>query len=79
MPLPQAAAFVEQQGKRFAFANYLQLQRVAVEELLAEHALGSTDYADPIITTWTTATSKVNPAARDIPRLCSFFSSTQHS
>jgi tetratricopeptide (TPR) repeat protein len=76
LALEQAAAYIQQQGAGFGFGDYLQLYRVATEELLAAGVLGSTEYPDSVITTWKTTTAKLSPAARGILRLCSFLAPT---
>ncbi len=77
LALEQAAAYIEQQGEGFEFTDYLRLYEAASESLLAEHELGSTEYPDPVITTWKTTTGKLAPAARGILRLCSYVSTAQ--
>ena len=76
LALEQAAAYIEQQGAGYRFADYARLYEAAQAELLAEHALGSTEYPDPVITTWKATAAKLAPGARAILRLCSFLDST---
>jgi hypothetical protein len=52
LALEQAAAYIAAPGAGVGFAGYLRLYREATAELLALGALGSTEYPDPVITTW---------------------------
>ncbi len=76
LALEQAAAYIEQQGPDFLFADYLRLYQAATRELLSAGVLGSTQYPDSVLTTWKTTTAKLGPASRAILRLCSFLAPT---
>lgn len=76
LALEQAAAYIGQQGTGFGFADYLELFSQAERELLAQGALGSTEYPDPVITTWKSTVDKLDPAARAVLRLSAFLAAT---
>lgn len=75
LALEQAAAYIQQQGTKFTFADYLRLYDTAAGELLAASVLGSTEYPDSVVTTWKATAAKLSPGARAILRLCAFLSS----
>lgn len=76
LALEQAAAYVEQQGPGFLFADYIRLYESATAELLTAGVLGSTEYPDSVVTTWKTTVAKLTPVAQAILRLCSFMAPT---
>ncbi len=76
LALEQAAAFIAQEGAEFGFADYLRLYRDNERELLAAGALGSTEYPDPVITTWKSTVDRLKPAARAVLRLAAFLAAT---
>lgn len=76
LALEQAAAYIEQQGRGFGFGGYLRLYQEATRELLAAGVLGSTEYPDAVMTTWSATTAKLAPGSRAILRLCSFLAPT---
>ncbi len=76
LALEQAAAYIGQQGLGFSFADYLRLYGEATAELLAAGVLGSTEYPDSVMTTWTTTLRKLDPAPQAIIRLCAFLAPT---
>jgi hypothetical protein len=76
LALEQAAAYVEQQGAGFGFADYVRLYDEAASDLLAVGALGSTEYPDSVIATWKPTIEKLSPEARSLLRLCAFFAAT---
>ena len=45
-------------------------------ELLARGALGSTEYPDPVITTWQATVAKLSPESRAVLRLCAWYADT---
>jgi tetratricopeptide (TPR) repeat protein len=76
LALEQAAAYVEQQGEDFGFADYLRLYEAATRDLLAAGVLGSTEYPDSVMTTWKTTAAKLGAGSRAILRLCAFLAPT---
>jgi hypothetical protein len=70
LALEQAAAYIALPGAGLDFAGYLRLYRKAAAELLARGALGSTEYPDPVITTWQATVAKLSPESRAVLRLC---------
>ncbi len=74
LAIEQAGAFMEQQGDSFGCADYLRLFDAATEELLSTNSMCSTEYPDPVITTWKSTTAKLTPGARVILQLMSFMS-----
>ncbi len=76
LALEQAAAYIGEQGSGFGFSDYLKLYEQSTAELLALQALGSTEYPDPVITTWKTTVTKLPAASRVILRLAAFVAAT---
>ena len=76
LALEQAAAYIEQQGDDFGFADYVHLYEGATRELLDAGALGSTEYPDSVITTWKSTIAKLSPRGRAILHLCSYLANT---
>ena len=76
LALEQAAAYIAVPGAGQNFAGYLRLYREATEELLACGALGSTEYPDPVITTWQATVAKLSPESRALLRLCAWYADT---
>jgi len=76
LALEQAAAYIAAPGAGVDFAAYLRLYREATEELLARGALGSTEYPDPVITTWQATVAKLSPESRAVLRLCAWYADT---
>jgi tetratricopeptide (TPR) repeat protein len=76
LALEQAAAYIAEQGLAFGFADYLRLYEAATRELLSLHALGSTEYPDPVITTWKATIAKLSPESRAILHLAAFMAPT---
>lgn len=74
LAIEQAAAYIEQQGDGFGFADYLRLFEKATADLLAADSLCSTEYPDPVITTWKSTIAKLSQGARAILQLMSFMS-----
>jgi hypothetical protein len=74
--LEQAAAYIAAPGEGVDFAGYLRLYHEATAELLARGALGSTEYPDPVITTWRATVAKLSPEARAVLRLCAWYADT---
>ena len=72
LALEQAAAYIEQQGEYFGFADYLRLFDSARDELLKANALGSTMYPDSVATTWKPTMAKLSPGARSLLHLGAF-------
>jgi hypothetical protein len=77
LALEQAAAYIEQQGKYFGFADYLLLYKEAKEELLGINLLGSNIYPDSVMTTWRPTISKLSPIGRSILHLSSYMAPIQ--
>lgn len=63
-------------GAGVDFAGYLRLYREAAAELLARGALGSTEYPNPVITTWQATVAKLSPKSRAVLRLCAWYADT---
>ena len=76
LALEQAAAYIAAPGAGVDFAGYLRLYREATAELLARGALGSTEYPDPVITTWQATVAKLSPESRAVLRLCAWYADT---
>ena len=76
LALEQAAAYIAAPGEGVDFAGYLRLYREATQELLARGALGSTEYPDPVITTWQATVAKLSPESRAVLRLCAWYADT---
>jgi len=76
LALEQAAAYIAAPGAGVDFAGYLRLYREATAELLARGALGSTQYPDPVITTWQATVTKLSPESRAVLRLCAWYADT---
>ncbi len=76
LALEQAAAYIWQQGLEFSFADYLRLYGAATAELLDEGVLGSNEYPDSVMTTWTTTLRKLDPTPKAILRLYAFLAPT---
>jgi tetratricopeptide (TPR) repeat protein len=76
LALEQAAAYIAAPGAGVDFAGYLRLYREATAELLARGALGSTEYPDPVITTWQATLAKLSPESRAVLRLCAWYADT---
>ena len=76
LALEQAAAYIAAPGAGVDFAGYLRLYREATAELLARGALGSTEYPDPVITTWRATVAKLSPESRAVLRLCAWYADT---
>jgi hypothetical protein len=76
LALEQAAAYIAAPGAGLNFAGYLRLYREATAELLARGALGSTEYPDPVITTWQATVAKLSPESRGVLRLCAWYADT---
>jgi hypothetical protein len=76
LALEQAAAYIAAPGVGVDFAAYLRLYREATAELLARGALGSTEYPDPVITTWQASVAKLSPEAHGVLRLCAWCADT---
>ncbi len=76
LALEQAAAYIAAPGAGVDFTGYLRLYREATAELLARGALGSTEYPDPVITTWQATVAKLSPESRAVLRLCAWYADT---
>ena len=76
LALEQAAAYIAAPGAGVDFAGYLRLYEAAAAELLAREALGSTEYPDPVITTWQATVAKLSPESRAVLRLCAWYADT---
>jgi hypothetical protein len=76
LALEQAAAYIAAPGAGVDFAGYLRLYREATAELLARGALGSTEYPDPVITTWQATVAKLSSESRGVLRLCAWYADT---
>lgn len=76
LALEQAAAYIQQQGEGFGFTEYLRLYEQACMKLLSVGTLGSTEYPDPVATTWLPTIEKMPLGARTLLELASFFAST---
>jgi len=76
LALEQAAAYIAAPGAGVDFAGYLRLYREATQELLTRGALGSTEYPDPVITTWQATVAKLSPESRAVLRLCAWYADT---
>ena len=76
LALEQAAAYVEQQGAGFLFADYIRLYESSAAELLSAGVMGSTEYPDAVMVTWKTTVAKLSTVAQAILRLCSFMAPT---
>jgi hypothetical protein len=70
LALEQAAAYIAAPGAGVDFAGYLRLYRQATQELLARGALGSTEYPDPVITTWQATLAGVPRRAPAVRLVC---------
>jgi hypothetical protein len=71
-----ASAYIAAPRAGVDFASYLRLYREATAELLARGALGSTEYPDPVITTWQATVAKLAPESRAVLRLCAWYADT---
>ena len=76
LALEQAAAYIAAPGAGVDFGGYLRLYREATQELLARGALGSTEYPDPVITTWQATVARLSPESRAVLRLCAWYADT---
>ncbi len=76
LALEQAAAYIAAPGAGVDFTRYLRLYREATAELLSRGALGSTEYPDPVITTWQATVAKLSPESRAVLRLCAWYADT---
>jgi tetratricopeptide (TPR) repeat protein len=76
LALEQAAAYIAAPGAGVDFTGYLRLYGEATRELLAHGALGSTEYSDPVITTWQATVAKLSPESRAVLRLCAWYADT---
>jgi tetratricopeptide (TPR) repeat protein len=76
LALEQAAAYIAAPGAGVDFVGYLRLYREATAELLARRALGSTEYPDPVITTWQATVANLSPESRAVLRLCAWYADT---
>jgi tetratricopeptide (TPR) repeat protein len=76
LALEQAAAYIVAPGAGVDFVGYLRLYREATAELLARGALGSTEYPDPVLTTWQATAAKLSPESRAVLRLCAWYADT---
>ncbi len=76
LALEQAAAYIDQQGAGFGFAEYIDLYEQRTQELLDNGALGSTEYPDSVITTWKSTVLTLKTGARTILRLLSLMAPT---
>src|SRR6516162_8825435 len=76
LALEQAGAYMAAPGAGVDFAGYLRLYREATAELLARGALGSTEYPDPVITTWQATVAKLSPESRAVLLLCAWYADT---
>jgi tetratricopeptide (TPR) repeat protein/transcriptional regulator with XRE-family HTH domain len=73
LALEQAGAYIEETG--CSFGNYLQLYQTQSKALLNRRGTQTTNYPDPVATTWSLSFQKVeqaNPAAAELLRLCAF-------
>jgi hypothetical protein len=70
LALEQAAAFAQNVG--IDLGEYLRLFAESRRELLAEYALGGTQYPASVATTWWTTVERLSPLARAILRLAAF-------
>jgi hypothetical protein len=77
LALEQAAAYIAAPGAGVDFVGYLRLYSEATAELLARGALGSTEYPDPVITTWQATAAKLSPESRAVLRLCAWYADTR--
>jgi tetratricopeptide (TPR) repeat protein len=76
LALEQAGAYIAAPGAGIGFAGYLALYREAHAELLGRGALGSTEYPDPVITTWRATMDRLSPESRAVLRLCAWLADT---
>jgi len=76
LALEQAAAYITAPGAGVDFGGYLRLYHAATAELLARGALGSTEYPDPVITTWQATVAKLSAESRAVLRLCAWYADT---
>jgi tetratricopeptide (TPR) repeat protein len=74
LALEQAAAYVENQGPGFRYADYLRLYTEHEATFLAEwnDDWSSTDYPHSVFLTWRATIDKLPAGARAILRICSF-------
>lgn len=70
LALEQAAAFIRE--TKVSLAEYLTLHEQSHAELLAQEALGSTQYPDSVATTWLLTVGKLTPLAQAVLRLSAF-------
>ncbi len=73
LAMEQAAAYVEQQGEDFRFADYVRLYDKAAANLLATRPPG--DYPDSVMTTWSSSMDRIGSAARALLRISAFMAS----
>src|SRR5262249_17053611 len=66
----EAGGFVRK--REIDFDQYLKLYAESRRTLLAQHALGSTQYPDPVAIAWTTTINRLGPLPRAILRLAAF-------
>ena len=76
LALEQAAAYIRLEGPGFGFDDYLRIYGESARSLLAKRALGSTQYPDSVVTTWSATLAKLSWTARAVLRLASFLSSS---
>ncbi|HNX33262.1 MAG TPA: tetratricopeptide repeat protein [Kiritimatiellia bacterium] len=74
LAIEQAAAYINQQGDGFGCSDYLRLFNAATTELLSTNSMCSTEYPDPVITTWKSTIAQLTPGARVILQIMSFMS-----
>jgi hypothetical protein len=76
LAMEQAAAYIAAPGAGVDFSGYLRLYHETTAELLARGALGSTEYPDPVITTWQATVAKLSPESRGVLRMCAWYADT---
>ena len=74
LALEQAAAYIKK--LHFSFTEYLRIYERATSELLAQQALGSTEYPDSVITSLQPSIERIGPGALTILRLAASIAAT---
>ncbi|WP_339743744.1 TIR domain-containing protein [uncultured Rubinisphaera sp.] len=76
LALEQAAAYIAEEGSGYTFQDHLRLYKEATASLLSQQVLGSTEYPDAVMTTWSMTVDKLSPGSRAILRLAAFLAPT---
>lgn len=74
LALEQAGAYMLEEY--LGFSDYLKRFRDKASSLLREGVLGSTEYPDAVMTTWSATIARMPPPARALLRLASFMAPT---